>query len=90
MTVQTVVDKQLGAILQGGQIIGPGGRLVPDSAAGVGLSTGHQAGRSNQGEDQFFHGYGSHAQWAAKITRSGTRLKVPNRLHHGISRKKPK
>ncbi|MCY1307086.1 hypothetical protein D9M70_569880 [compost metagenome] len=29
-------------------------------------------------------------QWAAKTTRSGTVLNSPLRLHHGISRKKPK
>ena len=49
---------------------------------------------SEEGKNQFFHGVDSGlralAQWAANVTRSGTGLNLPRRLHQGISRKKPK
>ena len=56
----------------------------------IGLRTCHEAQRSDQRKNYFFHGLRSLAQWALKVTRSGTRLKVPSRLHHGMARKKPK
>ena len=95
VAIQTVVDKQLGAVLQGCHIVGLVGRLVPGRSAGIGLHTHGQAQRQRQAQNDFVsetHGFHDvlSVQCAAKTTRSGTGLDTPMRLHQGIVMKKPK
>lgn len=100
VAVEAVVDEQLGAVLQRCHVVGLVRGLVPGEAAGFGRSgCGEgQAQCQAQGREPagnaFLHRVSLELscafQWAAKVTRSGTVLNSPLRLHHGISRKKPK
>ncbi len=91
VAAQAVVDEDLGAVLQRGRVVRAHRGLVPGDAAFRGVRAQGEPERGDQREDDFFHGRRSgRLQCAAKVTRSGTGFGSPRRLHHGMSRKKPK
>ena len=65
------------------------GGVPPDLTLIARSRAGRHAERQHHGEDQFFHSASSACQ-CAKVMRWGTGLNSPMRLHHGISRKKPR
>ncbi len=93
MAVQAVVDEQLGAVLQRGEVVGLlGGETVPGDAAAGGVGTG-EGERGEDRQDQLLHdGFSLRrpGQCGVNTTRSGTGLNSPMRVHHGIRRKKAK
>jgi hypothetical protein len=88
MAVQAVVDENLGAVLQGLDV----GRLVGQHVVELDFFFGERRGgvaggeRQQESQEQFFHVVFS----PYIVTRSGTGLNWPMRLHHGMPRKNPK
>ncbi len=96
VAVQAVVDEDLGAVLQrrliGGQAGGLVHREIRPRRQGCGGPAQHRTQGHQAGGNPSFHGNRllCVCQWAWKLTRAGTGLNSPKRLHHGMSRKNAK
>ena len=95
MAVQAVVDEQPRAVLQRRQVGHALGRELVERHAAAGSMRAGKAGpargrRPRRNRFIMLVVLRRSDQWAWKVTRSGTGLKVPIRLHQGISRKNPK